>query len=198
VSERLIHLPALAACALASLALAAAADAVPARARPVARTAVALVVAALAALGLRRTHDLLTQAARDPAMRLAVAVAGFADGRLGPGERLGVAARPVPAAAIDDYVRKVRAAGGDAEQALRISRELAARSVDADRVAAQLARPPATVVTTADARPALVAVYDDAPAGSVWPLGRALARFTAGDRAVTVYAAAQSGGNGTR
>ncbi|PYQ52514.1 MAG: hypothetical protein DMF78_11110 [Acidobacteria bacterium] len=199
VSERLIHLPALAACALGGLALAALAT--RDRARETARVMAVLVVTALAADGLRRTHALLAEAARDPALRLAVAVAAFADQRLGRGERLGVAAPPVPAAAIADYVRKVERAGGDAAEARRIGLALAARSVDAERVAAQLARPPATVVTTADARPALVAVYEDAPAGSTWPLGPALVRFTAGPRAVTVHVAApaaQSGANGTR
>ena len=201
VSERLIHLPALATCALAALALAALAEVTGRRARVAMRVMAVLVVTALAADGLRRTHALLAEAARDPALRLAVAVAAFADQRLGAGERLGVAAPPVPAAAIEDYVRKVERAGGDAAEARRIGLALAARSMDAERVAAQLARPPATVVTTADARPALVAVYEDAPGGSPWPLGPVLARFTAGARAVTLYAAAparQSGANGTR
>src|SRR5262249_58885053 len=119
VSERLIHLPALAACALASLALAAMADAAHDPARILRRAAAVAVVALLAAAGLRRTHALLVEAARDPTVRLALAVAGFADAGLAPGARLGVAAPPVPAAAIDDYVRKVQAARGDAAEARR-------------------------------------------------------------------------------
>jgi hypothetical protein len=198
VSERLLHLPALAACALAGLALAAVAEAGRGRARDAARVVVILAVAALAARGVRRTHALLMEAAADPGLRLALDVASFAEARLGTGERLGVAAPPVSPAAIEDYVQKVARAGGDADQARRIGQALAARSVDAERVAAQLARAPSTVVTTAEARPALVAVYEDAPAGSPWPLGRSLARFTAGARAVTIYAAGQSDANGTR
>jgi hypothetical protein len=201
VSERLIHLPALAACALAGLAVAAPAEAIARRARGAAQVSAVVVIAALAARGVGRTDALLAEAARDPGLRLAMAVAAFADARLPDGARLGVIAPPVPAAAIADYVRKVERAGGDAAEARRIALALATRSVDAERVAAHLARPPATVVTTADGRPALVAAYEDAPIGSPWPLGRSLARFTAGPRAVTVYSAAPadtSGANGTR
>lgn len=201
VSERLAHLPALAACALAGLAVATAARAAPSAARPLARLAAALLVAALAVAGLRAARAQTAVAGSEPSLRLAVEVARFVEPRLAAHDRLGVAAPPVPAAAIEDYVRKVHSAGGDVEAARRIGRELAGRSVDADRLAAHLARPPSAVVTSADARPALVAVYDDAPAGAPWPLGRALARFTAGTRGVTVYlpaGAASPGANPTR
>src|SRR5207245_7260381 len=64
VSERLIHLPALAACALGGLALAALAT--RDRARETARVMAVLVVPALAADGLRRPHALLAEPAGVP------------------------------------------------------------------------------------------------------------------------------------
>lgn len=202
VSERLIHLPVVAACALAGTAAAALREASPPRARWFVRIAVLVATAALATAGLRRTRALLAEAGRDPSLRLAVEVATFTDGRLPRDGRLGIVAPPVAASAIEDYVRKVERAGGDVEEARRVGLALAHRSVDADRVAAHLARPPAVVVTTAaDLAPALVAVYDDAPDGSPWLLGFPVARFTAGSRGVTIHAAAgpgQSGRNGRR
>jgi hypothetical protein len=188
VSERLAHVPAAALCALAGLALGAALDAGAASSRSVRALAVTALLAWQALSWSRRTEALVAEANRDPSLRLAVEVARLANGRLAPGERLAVAAPAVQAAAIEDYVRKVEASGGDSERARGVGRELARHSPDAGRIAAHLARPPGTVV--AYGAPAqLLAVFDEATDGVVLPPGAPIARFTAGARGVAVYRA---------
>ena len=183
VSERLAHVPAVACCALAGLALAAAAEGRFARTRML---AAALLIVAIGWPALRRARDQVREANRDPSLQLAVALAGSAADALRPGERLAVAAPPVPAAALDDYVRKIERVGGDAQRARALALSLTLRSPDATRVAAQLARPPATVVEAGEPA-ALVAVYDDAPEADAWRRGTTLGRFVAGPRGVTLY-----------
>jgi hypothetical protein len=180
VSEREVHWPAAAVCVLAGAALAW----IPGRA------GAAVAAAVLIAIGLRwttRTEVHLAAAGEDPSLRLAVAVARTAGGRLAPGERLGVVAPAVPAAALEDYVRKVGAMGGDTGRARQVAATLSEGSPDADRVAAHLARPPGSVITRGPETPALVAVFDDADAPSPWPLGAPVHRQQSGPRGVTVY-----------
>jgi hypothetical protein len=95
-------------------------------------------------------------------------------------------APPVPKRALEDYVRKVERAGGDVAQARAIAAGLARHSPDADRIAANLARPPRTVTQDA-AGAALLAVFDDADEPPTPPFGTRLARFQAGARGVTIY-----------
>jgi hypothetical protein len=185
VSERLAHVLAVACCALAGLALAAGAASGGrfARARAL---AAALVVVAIGWPAVRRARDQVREANGDPSLQLAVALARRAAESLRPGERLAVAAPPVPAGALDDYVRKIERVGGDASRARALALSLAHRSPDATRIAAQLARPPATVLEAGEPA-ALVAVYDDAPGADGWRRGTALGRFVAGPRGVTLY-----------
>jgi hypothetical protein len=185
VSERLIHLPALAACALAGLALGALAES----GRRPGLAAALLASLAVGAAWVRSARELVTEANRDPALMLACSVARVAERELGRGERLAVLAPPVSAQAIDDYVRKVERSGGDARRAREIALALARHSPDTDRVAANLARPPRSVVEDA-AGAALIAVFDDAPAPPPGTTGALLARFQAGARGVSVYRSA--------
>lgn len=186
VSERLAQVPALALCALAGPLLAAAVRAAPTRAR----TALALVLGGLlttqAVAWLRFSRDLVRQAQSDPSLELAVDVARLAARELAPGERLSVRAPRVDPAAVAEYVRKVERAGGDAQRAREIARSFTEGSPDADRIAANLARAPGTVVGP-DAAAALIARYDDAPAVAPQRPGILCARFSAGPRAVSVY-----------
>jgi hypothetical protein len=117
-----------------------------------------------------------------PDLELARAVAAFADRHLGANGRLAIAAPAVPPAAIDDYVRKVEAGGGDVERARATARALSRLPPDAVRVAAHLARPAGTVVPAGEPA-ALVVVFDDdgAPAGTV------ASSFEAGGRRAIVY-----------
>jgi hypothetical protein len=186
VSERLAHVPALAVCELAGLALAAAAERAPERGRPLALAAAFAVALGLCGPWLRAARAQVAEANRDTALLLAEDVARLADRELRGGERLAVLAPPVPVEAIEDYVRKVETSGGDAARAREIARALARHSPDTDRVAANLARPPRTVVEDTQGA-ALIALYDDAPAPRSPPGGPLLARFQAGTRAVSVY-----------
>jgi hypothetical protein len=182
LSERLCHLPAFGLCALAGLGVARIARC-HARAGRIAAVA---VVAWVGVGWLQRSRDLVEVANQAPALRLALAVAEFADVHLAPGARLAVAAPAVAPAAIEDYVRKVERAGGDAAAARATARALSGRAPDADRIAAQLARPPALVIDASAWRQGdLLAIYDDAPPGAP-PVRSIWARFTAGPRAVSV------------
>jgi hypothetical protein len=185
VSERLLHVPVIAGCALAGLALGAAAARVRAS-RALAAGAAAVLALALGQSWLRSAHDLVAAANREPSLVLAWNVARVAGRELGPGERLAVVAPPVPKRALEDYVRKVERAGGDVAQARAIAAGLARHSPDADRIAANLARPPRTVTQDA-AGAALLAVFDDADEPPTPPFGTRLARFQAGARGVTIY-----------
>lgn len=185
VSEREAHLPAAAVCILAGCAFAW---------LPPGRVGSGLAAAGLAAITLpwiSRAEALVATAGADPSLQLAVTVARTAHEQLREGERLGVVAPPVPAAALEAYVRKVTLMGGDAGRARERAAELSARSPDADRVAAHLPRPPATVVTRGGETPSLIVVFDDAGVPSPWPLGPAVGRAQAGGRGVTVYRAAR-------
>jgi hypothetical protein len=187
VSERLAHLPALVACALGGVALGklAASENEGALHRLGRITA----VAALCGLGLSwhaRTQDLLAAANRDPSLRLAVELTAFLEAHLPPGQRVAVVAPPVAADALDAYVRKVAASGGDTDTARAIARDLSRHAPDADRIAAHLARPPRTVVMAGE-RAALVVVFDDAPDATRWRRGAFLARFSDGPRSAEIY-----------
>jgi hypothetical protein len=185
VSERLAHVPAAALCALAGLALGRLAEARPGLAAPALSAALTLVVALH---GVRHARTLVTEAGRDPSLQLAAQTAAFAHAHLSPGARLAVAAPTVSPADLDAFVHKVETAGGDVARAREVARELSRHSADVDRIAAHLARPPGTVVGAGAAPAELIAVYDDAPEGAAWRRGAVRARFTAGPRAVTVYA----------
>lgn len=184
VSERLLHIPVVAACALAGLALGAATEQAKGS-RPLAIAAAALLVLGLGQSWFRFARHLIVAANGEPSLALALSVARLAGQQLGDGERLAVLAPPVPARALEDYVRKVERSGGDVQRARELARELARHSPDADRVAANLARPPHTVVQD-PAGASLVAIFDDAPDRPRAP-GPALARFLSGERGVTVY-----------
>jgi hypothetical protein len=186
VSERLLHIPALAACALAGLALGQAAEWAKGSRRALVAAAALGVALLLGQSWVRLAHAQIIEANRDPSLVLATQVARLAAAQLGDGERLAVLAPPVPKQAVQDYVDKVRRSGGDVTRAREIARELARHSPDTDRVAANLARPPHTVVEDA-AGAALVAVFDDGPAPAPGALGARVARFESGTRGVTVY-----------
>jgi hypothetical protein len=186
VSERLAHIPALAVCALAGIALAQAAERLRASQGPLASAAAVLLVLALGQSWVRFARDLVAVANRDPSLLLAFQVGRLASRQLGDGELLAVIAPPVPESALRDFVGKVERSGHDAERAREIARALARHSPDTDRIAANLARPPRTVVEDA-AGASLVALFDDADRAAPPGLGPALARFQAGDRGVTVY-----------
>ncbi len=66
---------------------------------------------------------------------------------------------------------------------------MATRSPDLDRIAAHMPRPPSTVIPTGSGPTDLVAVFDDAPDAATARSGLLVARFAAGERGVTVYAA---------
>lgn len=183
LSERLAQLPALVVCALAGLALGTLAGSARRWAAPL---AVALLLFQAQAW-LRFSLGLVSAATREPSLRLAVEVARLAGRELRAGERLAVLGPPVPQAAIEDYIRKVERSGGDARRARSIATSLTRRSPDADRVAANLARSPDSVVGLAPGA-ALVAVFDDAPDRPL-DAGVLLARFEAASRGVSVYRA---------
>jgi hypothetical protein len=185
VSERLAHVPAAALCALAGLAVGRLAQARP---RPAAAVVAALLAAAAAVHGVRHSRALVAEAGRDPSLRLAAETAAFAHAHLSPAGRLAVAAPMVSPADLESFVRKVEAAGGDVARARQVALELSRHSPDVDRIAAHLARPPGTVVGAGADAPELLAVYDDAPDAASWRRGTERARFSAGARAVTVYA----------
>jgi hypothetical protein len=194
VSERLIHVPVVAVCALAGLALAGLWDVARPRSTPT--IAVLLAMAVLAAVGRRwwlRSEQLVAAANEEPSLVLAAEVARFVDPHLPHSGRLAVAAPPVPREAIEAYVRKVARSGGDETRAREIAEELAARSVDAERIAAHLARPPGTVIPAGTGAAELLAVYDDAPSSLPSAIGSPLARFTRGPRGVTIYGTIDSG-----
>ena len=132
----------------------------------------------------RQSDALIREANRDPSLQLAFRVAEWAGRELGPGERLTVIAPPVPQPAIDDYVRKVRMAGGDEARAIQIAAGLGRHSPDADRVAANLPRRPGTV-TEAIGASGLLAIFDDRPVER--SLGPPLARWVAGPRSASVF-----------
>ena len=186
VSERLLHIPALAACALAGLALGQAAKWAKGSRRALVAAAALGVALVLGQSWVRLARAQIIEANRDPSLVLAMQVAQLAGAQLGDGERLAVLAPPVPEEAVEDYVDKVGHSGGDVARAREIARQLARHSPDSDRVAANLARPPHTVVEVA-AGAALVAVFDDGPAPAPGALGARVARFEAGARGVTVY-----------
>lgn len=187
LNERMAHVPALALCALGGLALGSLSERLTWRSIPL---GAAVTAALLAGLGLRWAHRveaLVAEANRDPSLRLAVDVARFAHLHLPPGGRLAVAAPPVEPQAIDAYIRKVEAAGGDVARARALGIELASHSPDLDRIAAHLPRPPGTAIRAGRGVASLVAVFDDAPDAAVWRSLQPLVRFTAGSRAVAVY-----------
>jgi hypothetical protein len=183
ISERMAHIPAAALCASAGLALATAIEAARGRGRAVAQAAAAVVIAVLGWRWHAHLRAQVRQAASDPSLRLAVQVAALADRELPDGARVAVIGRPVPADAVEAYVRKVAASGGDVDAARANAARLSQRSPDVDLVAAQLARPPRAVTDAAGAA-ALLAVFDDAPAPPA--CGQVRARFVAAPRAVTV------------
>jgi hypothetical protein len=188
VSERLAHLPAVLLCALAGVALGALTEPRAGRARVVAGIAASLLLAALAVSWSRRSAALVAEAGRDPDLRLASRVARLAHARLPPEGRLAVLAPPVSRSALQDYVRKVERAGGDAGRARELAGRLARFSRDADLVAAHLPRHPRTLVAQPADGADLVAVYDDAPDVDPRRLGRLVDRFEEGGRGVGVYA----------
>jgi hypothetical protein len=180
VSERLIHLPALALCATAAVLLS------RLTARFVTMEPLLAAALAMATIGWsRHTSDLLAAAHRAPDLRLAMAVAELADRTLGTNGRLAVAAPGITASSIESYARNVEAVGGSAQAARATARELSRLTPDGVRIAAHLARPPDTVVPIG-VPAALVAVYDDAPPTSIH--GVVLARIDAAPRGVTIYA----------
>jgi hypothetical protein len=186
VSERMAHVPALAACALAGLALGEAQQACARRGRIVPAAAAACLLLAWLGTGwLQRSRALVAAANDAPSLRLAFEVARLADRELSPAGRLAVEAPPPPAAAVEAYLHKLERAGGDLERARTIV--LQAPPPDVVRIRAQLARPPKTVIVAGEAPAELVAVFDDAPEPQRHAAGALLARFVHRDRAVTVY-----------
>ena len=145
---------------------------------------VAGLVAVVVVSWSRHTRAVLTEARSDPGWRLARAVAGFAESRLGATGRIAVAAPAVPSSSIEDYVRKVRHAGGDVERARETARLFARLPPDGVRVAAHLGRRAGTVVPHLEPA-ALVAVFDGASAAA----GPVVARFDAPPRHVVVHQA---------
>ena len=142
ISERMAHLPVAALCACAGLALALPRERTRGRTRALAGAAAVAVVAAIGWRWHAQVRAQVREAASDPSLRLAVEVARFAHAALPPGGTLAVAGRPVDASAVDAYVRKVAASGGDVARARAIAAGFAAHSPDLDRVAAHLPRPP--------------------------------------------------------
>jgi hypothetical protein len=185
VSERLAQVPAVAMCALAGLGLGAALEGAPKRFQRLACAGVAAVLLLQLGNWVRFTRSLIRETTSEPGIDLAYQVARMADGLLARHERLAVIAPPVDTAAIEDYVRKVGRSGGDAFVARAVARALAGHSPDADRVAANLARPPATVVEDAT-RASLIVVYDDAPAPGP-PPGILVGRVRSGARGASLY-----------
>jgi hypothetical protein len=196
ISERMAHLPAAALCALAGWGLWATATAARGRARWPARGAAVVVVAILGWQWHGRLRNQVREAAADPSLRLAVQVARFAHGELPEGGRLAVAGAPVPQEALEAYVRKVAAGGGDVAAAREIASRLAALSPDLVRIAAHLPRRPGTAVPVGSAPAQLVAVFDDTSGAR--GCGPARARFEAGTRGVTLCDASVQGTNGAR
>jgi len=188
ISERMAHLPVAALCGSAGLALAGLAEAARGRARLAGRAAVVVVVAVLGWRWHGQLRAQVREAASDPSLRLAVQVASFAHRELPRGGRIAVAGPAVAAEAVEAYVRKVAASGGDVAAARAIADGFAAHSPDLDRVAAQLPRPPGTAVAPGAAPVDLLAVFDDAPRPPA--CGAVRARLRAGQRAVTVCASA--------
>jgi hypothetical protein len=191
VSERLVHLPALAVCALAGLALAALSRSFG---RPWLRTLgtglATVLLLALSVSWTRRSFALVEQANADPSLRLAAAAARWAGDHLPPRSRLAVAAPLVPPEVLEEHAGRVARGGGDAEAARAEAQRWRAWPPDRVRLAAHLPRRPGTVVLfeehATDA--ALVAVYDDAP-GAARFAGRApLWRERAGPRGLSLYA----------
>jgi hypothetical protein len=185
VSERLAQVPAVAVCALAGLALGTALEWASKRFQRLALAGIAAVLLLQAGSWARFTRNLVRDATSEPGIALAYQVARTADGLLAPHERLAVIAPPVDASAIEDYVRKVERSGGDVLAAREVARALAGHSPDADRVAANLARPPATVVEDAT-RASLIVVYDDAPVPGP-PTGILVGRLRSGARGASLY-----------
>lgn len=182
VSERLIHLPAVAACALAGIALASLSE-LP-RIGRAGKLAAGFVLLWQAQAWVRQSDALIREANRDPSLRLALQVAEWAGRELGSGERLAVIAPPVPQAAIDDYVRKVKMAGGDEARAVEIGARLGRHSPDADRVAANLARRPGSVTEELGAG-GLIAIFDDRQLDASF--GPPLARWVVGPRSASGF-----------
>jgi hypothetical protein len=183
ISERMAHIPAAALCASAGLALAAAVEAARGRARVPAQAAAAVLIAVLGWRWHAQLRAQVREAASDPSLRLAVQVAALAERELPAGARLAVFGRPMPAQAVQAYVNKVEASGGDVEAARANAARLSQRSPDVDLVAAQLARPPQAVTASGGAA-ALLAVFDDAAEPAA--CGEVRGRFVAAPRAVTV------------
>jgi hypothetical protein len=195
ISERMAHLPVLALCAAAGLALAAPLGRTAGRVRVLAGAAAVAVVAFLGWRWHAQLRAQVREAASDPSLRLAVQVASYAAGALPAGGRLAVAGPAVDALQVEAYVRKVAASGGDVARARAIAAGFAAHSPDLDRIAAQLPRPPRTVIPAGSAAADLLAVFDDAPRRP--DCGDVRARFVAGPRAVRVCAPATQGLKGT-
>jgi hypothetical protein len=183
VSERIAHLPAIVLCAAAAVVLTRLAADSPAGLR-----LMAVFVAGVAIAWSHAAWLALERANLDPALRLAVQVAEFADQTLGASGRLAVAAPPVHAASVRAFVDKVGVSGGDVERARRTAVEFSRLTPDGVRIAAQLARPAGTVVAP-DVPAALVAVFDDSADRPISP-GRVAARFAIPPRGVTVYVVA--------
>jgi hypothetical protein len=185
VSERLLHVPVVAACIAAGTALVF----LPRRGwRGFAGAA--LVAAALAGLGLgwlRQTDRQVAEANRDPGLRLGHRVAFFLAPRLGPHDAVAVLGPPVSSEALDHYVRKVAAGGGHARRASELAAGLAGHSADRDLVAAHLPIPPSRVSGRPLAPGRFVVAYDDAPESRAWRGRFPLAAFQAGGRRVAVY-----------
>jgi hypothetical protein len=180
ISERLAHVPAVVVCAAAGLLLARLAGTSMPR-----RLAVAALTIGIAVSWARRTDAALERAQRDPALRLAVDVADYVDRTLGQNGRVAVSAPGVPAAFLDAFIRKVEATGGDVQRARQTAATFAQFTPDGVRLAAQLARPPGTVVAR-DAPAALLVVFDEA-AATAPPGAPLVARFTAPPRGASVY-----------
>jgi hypothetical protein len=187
LNERMDHVPAVALCALGGLALGTVGEKFAWRGLPL---GAALAAAVLAGLGLqwtRRVEALVVDANKDPSLRLTVDVARWAHERLPPGGRLAVAAPALPAEALEGYVRKVEAAGGDVARARAIAAQWAGHSHDLDRIAAHLPRRAGTAIRAGTGPAELVAVFDDATEADAWRVGSALVRFVEGGRGVSVY-----------
>jgi hypothetical protein len=185
ISERMAHLPVAALCACAGLALAVPWERTRGAARAAAGVAAVSVVAVVGWRWHAQLRAQVREATSDPSLRLAVQVARFAHAALPPGGTLAVAGRPVDAAAVEAYVRKVAASGGDVARAQAIAAGYAAHSPDLDRVAAHLPRPPSSVIRAGSGPADLLAVFDD-DASPRPPCHAPRARFAAGTRAVSV------------
>ena len=183
MSERLIHLPVLAAITAVSGFL----GWIASRSRALAGVALTVTLL-IGARGLRFEALLLKEAENQPELALARDVARALDARRSPGECVSVLAPRVDPAPLEAYVAKVRAGSGDVRKARELATSLAGTSPDRDRIAAHLKAPVGTVRDYAGC-PVLVvidaAAPDSAPSGP--KRGRLLDEVRAGSRIALIY-----------